>query len=164
MTIEKVSMGRFQVFDQPIAVPGNCIVCGSVGDNKRKFVDFGITLEFTGVVYFCTFCLSELSEAMGFVSREQLDEAIEVIKKKNEELKELADECERLRSIANAIDFLGLHSVGPASPDVSSDRDDDASHDGDVESESRNVEGVAKSTDGRGRKNVSNSPTDNVDF
>lgn len=61
---------RIQVMDTPLSAPGTCAICGVPGpcEDGRKFVDFGLLLEFYGVVYFCTECISPVALAAGYVS------------------------------------------------------------------------------------------------
>lgn len=62
---------KFQVVPAPIQVPGTCSSCGSSSNEDRDYVDFGLTLDFYGVVYFCTFCFNECANALGYISPEQ---------------------------------------------------------------------------------------------
>lgn len=64
-------LSRFQLLSSPIAVPGKCACCGTA---TRPVVDFGMTLEFYGAVYFCETCLAEAARAIGFVSPEEIAE------------------------------------------------------------------------------------------
>lgn len=52
------ALSRFQVVRMPLMAPGCCSCCGS-SDPARTYLDFGMTLEFHGVVYFCHLCLTE---------------------------------------------------------------------------------------------------------
>ena len=45
-------------------LPGTCIVCGSA---DKPVLDFGMSLEFHGVVYFCRDCITEAALAFGDV-------------------------------------------------------------------------------------------------
>lgn len=57
---------RFKVCDVAALKPGVCALCGSAGGDGRQFVDFGKTMDWYGVVYFCTFCVSEAAKLLGF--------------------------------------------------------------------------------------------------
>lgn len=63
---------RFRVSNSPDEMPGHCIVCGA-SDNDRQYIDFGMSLDFYGVVYFCTHCFAEASAAAGFLPVQMLD-------------------------------------------------------------------------------------------
>ena len=66
---------RIQVMDTPVAAPGTCVICGVPGpcEDGRKFVDFGLLLEFYGVVYFCTECISPVALAAGYISSVEME-------------------------------------------------------------------------------------------
>lgn len=71
---------KFQVVPAPIQVPGTCVSCGSSRTDDRDYIDFGLTLDFVGVIYFCTFCMSECANTIGYISPEQarrLEEQVE---------------------------------------------------------------------------------------
>ena|SRR3990170_6848354 len=53
-------LSKFQVMDLPIMAPGKCSNCGGTRIGDRKYVDFGLTLEYYGIVYLCTLCIKEL--------------------------------------------------------------------------------------------------------
>lgn len=61
------AQSRLKVLDNPVLAPGICCLCGSAGDGKRKFIDFGKQLDWFGAVYFCTECFREVAEASDFV-------------------------------------------------------------------------------------------------
>lgn len=41
----------------PLVLPAQCVACG-YGGNDRRYVDFGLDLEFYGVVYLCENCMN----------------------------------------------------------------------------------------------------------
>lgn len=62
---------KFRVLESPREIPGVCQSCGSSRTDDRDYVDFGLTIDFLGVVYFCTFCFTECANTLGFLSVEQ---------------------------------------------------------------------------------------------
>lgn len=71
---------RVTVMDYPVALPGRCAICGyGGGDSNRRFIDFGLQLDYYGAVNFCTECIREVAESIGYVPREFLDKAEEEI-------------------------------------------------------------------------------------
>lgn len=94
---------RFQVLDNPNALPGKCTLCGSVGGDGRKFVDFGMSLDYYGVVYFCTFCVTELAEAIGFISERRFNEIREAYNDLGRQYNSLLEEA---REVENAARIL----------------------------------------------------------
>lgn len=73
--IELSPNSRFSIHDNPNVAPGFCCVCKHPGGDGRKFVDFGMQLDWFGAVYFCTYCFTEAAQAFGFVS---LDKHVEL--------------------------------------------------------------------------------------
>lgn len=67
---------RFRVLNVAIKKPGTCFVCKSDGGDERQFVDFGKTVDWYGVVYICTFCVSEVAKMLGLGSVEALESKI----------------------------------------------------------------------------------------
>lgn len=70
--VEKVAeenpQSRFRIINAPIHKPGVCALCGSAGGDGRQFIDFGKTMDWYGVVYFCTFCIIEAGYLLGLHS------------------------------------------------------------------------------------------------
>lgn len=147
-------MTRFQLVDVPVLMPGNCIICGSVGDDERKFVDIGITIEFIGTVYFCTHCMSEALNIMGFVSKEAYEAMRAEVKQRDETIQGLEHECSSLHRLVDAIDAIGglSRSVEPSESATSDETPDDAG-----EPAERNKSELAKPSDGKRRKDVHGS-------
>lgn len=75
--LELSPQSRFSVHDNPDVAPGKCAVCSSVGGDGRKFIDFGMQLDWYGAVYFCTFCVTELASAGGYVAVENYRKAVD---------------------------------------------------------------------------------------
>lgn len=81
MTTELSPQSRIKVLDIPVAAPGTCILCGTAGIDDRKFVDFGKTVDWIGVIYFCTECISEVARAVGWVPVAEFDKLLQELKK-----------------------------------------------------------------------------------
>lgn len=91
---------RVYILDTPVALPGHCVMCRASRNDDRKYVDFGMQLDFYGSVIFCTFCIRDVAAAVGFVPNTLLVEAtheytnsvkenmacIDELRKKNEAL------------------------------------------------------------------------------
>jgi hypothetical protein len=60
---------RFKVLDNPILPPGTCIMCKSAGGDGRQFIDLGITVDWFGCIYFCTYCISEAGKLIGLAPK-----------------------------------------------------------------------------------------------
>lgn len=64
---------KIQILDVPRMNPGKCVLCGASDGEDRQYVDIGVTIEWYGVVYFCTFCFTEALNIIGSLSKEQAD-------------------------------------------------------------------------------------------
>lgn len=99
---------RFHILDEPLAAPGKCMLCGiSYGNGERKFIDTGVDLDWYGVVYYCTSCILEVSNQLGYSSFEQVQSMCKDYNSVIGMNQELAKENESLRS---AIVALGQHT------------------------------------------------------
>jgi hypothetical protein len=70
MPVEINVTGRFHVLDQPYAAPSKCAFCGlgHSQDGKVSFIDTTLDLDFYGVVYICSTCLTEIAASLDYVS------------------------------------------------------------------------------------------------
>lgn len=98
--------GRFQVCKTPPNLPGKCVVCGAWGGDGRDFVDFGFDIDFYGTVYFCSCCLTECTNKLGYISPTQWTS----VNNMNDELitrvQTLEADNALLRTALSATDFL----------------------------------------------------------
>lgn len=96
-----MTLGRIQILDNPVAPPAKCIVCGAAtGDDKRKFIDFGFTEEWYGVIYFCSLCLTEIFTELNFVEYSTYKTLLE----QNQELKRALDDANvRIESLSDTL-------------------------------------------------------------
>ena len=106
---------RVQVLDHPQVDPAYCVMCRTGGGvDGRKFIDFGLQLEFFGAVIFCTYCIAPVAEACGYVP--QLNyKALET--KYEQEYKISSALTENNRILSNAMVGLlqcNLSSIGSA--------------------------------------------------
>jgi len=60
---------RFAVLDRPMLPPGVCAVCGSP---SNPVIDFNLSVEWFGVVYFCLVCLNAAAEKAGLYEARQI--------------------------------------------------------------------------------------------
>jgi hypothetical protein len=56
---------RFRITNVATLAPGTCILCKSDGGDGRQFIDLGITVDWFGAMYFCTFCIREAASLLG---------------------------------------------------------------------------------------------------
>lgn len=87
-----------------LAQPGKCISCGS-GDKSRRYADFGLDIEFYGVVYLCELCLDHAFSELKYSGVQHLTAEINALRTR---IEEMANEREY---------FLGvIRSVGVPEP------------------------------------------------
>ena len=68
---QAIANSRIQVRNNAPALPGKCVVCGTPGDIEdpdRTFIDFGFDLDDYGTVYFCSTCMNQIANALGYIS------------------------------------------------------------------------------------------------
>lgn len=98
------ALSRIQVVDAPPAAPGHCALCGTT---QGPMVDFGMNMEFYGVIYFCIEnCLVELANSFDYHSPRQWKMLMNQIDDQREELNKLRDQNEQL---LNTIDHINSY-------------------------------------------------------
>lgn len=155
-----IANSRFQILDVPAAAPGKCAVCGFAGrEYNRQYVDFGMSLDFYGVVYFCTDCLKAAAVRIG-MSDEHSVEEINVLRRfydsKIEELRTLlaGDYLESYRDILIE-HFTAIRNLLPVSNSSSSD--------GDSEDESAGTTGTKQGRRTTSKQRSNDVPVDTSD-
>lgn len=99
---------RVQVVDAPVAHPGFCALCGSPGGDGRKFIDTQWSPEeFYGVVYYCTYCFSEIANQVGYQTTDQVMDTQRRLVETENRLREVLDECANLRIAVDALAASG---------------------------------------------------------
>lgn len=89
---------RVQVLDNPMGPPGKCIICGNGADKDRKWIDFGVTVDFLGAVYICSLCIDEVCNALNYASPEQTSKMLSQIKLTQTANRRLESERNALRT------------------------------------------------------------------
>lgn len=77
--LEMLRMSKYRILAVPDVSPGKCANCGSSKNDGRKYVDFGLQVDWYGAVFLCGECLHDVSNAMGLFDalRAELVEAQE---------------------------------------------------------------------------------------
>jgi len=101
-------MGQVQVVDIPEVLPQVCSVCGSGRlDDGRKYVDTGLSLDYYGIVYFCTICLDQIVRQVGsfvpIAEYKSLEQWVVFYRDKSEIL---TQKVGVLNDLVNNVDFL----------------------------------------------------------
>lgn len=95
-------LDRFQLIEgTPPALPGKCAVCGTTAG---PMIDFGLELDFYGVVYLCVDnCMVQLANAFEYRSPRQWRMLMNQINDQRDEINKLRDQNEQLTSALTAI-------------------------------------------------------------
>lgn len=122
---------RVTIMNYPVALPGKCTICGyGGGDGRRRFIDFGLSLDFFGAVNFCTDCMAEISRKIGFIPKEEFD----MLRLENSELRSIIDDLRNVSDIRRDLADFGaalskkfgvLEEIEHRNVDLSSERSDD---------------------------------------
>lgn len=105
--------GRFQICKVPPNLPGKCVVCGAWGSDGRDFVDFGFDIDFYGTVYFCSCCLTEVCNQLGYINPEQWTSVNTMNDELIRRIQSLEAENGLLRSSLSSIDLVRSY-YGPS--------------------------------------------------
>lgn len=72
VAVEQRAQAKVKVLPVPVALPHKCASCGcSTNEDGRAFYDFGINVNYYGVIYVCTECIVGLMNDVGWVSPAQ---------------------------------------------------------------------------------------------
>lgn len=100
---------RLQVISRPLTGPGCCAICGYNGTNTnnpadvRVFLDFQLDIDYYGRIYWCSGCLLEAANALGWTSVGQTEELRGKVSEQESELIVLREQNERLRSSLSSL-------------------------------------------------------------
>jgi hypothetical protein len=67
MTVQ-TSISKFRWLELPAALPAKCISCGAV---DRPVIDFGMSFDRYGAVYFCEDCIGEAARVFGYIKPQE---------------------------------------------------------------------------------------------
>jgi hypothetical protein len=62
--LEMLRMTKYRILDVPDFKPHKCANCGSTKEDGRKYVDFGLQVDWYGTVYLCGHCVHDIANAM----------------------------------------------------------------------------------------------------
>jgi hypothetical protein len=71
--LEMLRMSKYRVKDVPDVQPGKCANCGASKNDGRKYVDFGLHVDWYGAVFICSLCLKEVVSESGIFDHVQED-------------------------------------------------------------------------------------------
>lgn len=147
------TVNKFQLINgYPPASPSKCVSCGKF---SGTFIDFSLSIDWYGAVYFCSACFTEGCHLLGFHSEEKVALMDKEITELTSDKRNLLEEIEELKNALDA--FRTVSSF------VDSTKPDDVSTVEDVSAERTKPEPVnskpARSKQGSSKSNdVSGSP------
>lgn len=134
---------RIQVLEVPVALPAKCGICGFAGSDGRTYVDFGLDVDWYGVVYFCSTCFQTAGNALGYCSPAQTLELKIQVEGLLDKSQRVEAENARLRAALDAIDFLPRSDISSSKAAKSEPKESD-----------KNESGSSKSTAKSGPANI----------
>lgn len=63
--LEMLRMSKYKFYAVPMFKPGKCANCGASKDDGRKYVDFGLEVDFFGTLFLCTICIEDIARNAG---------------------------------------------------------------------------------------------------
>lgn len=164
--LEMLNMTKYRIVEIPDKKQAKCSNCGSTKNDGRKYVDFGLEVDWYGIVFLCGLCVYDIARTMDcfadYINR------IDKLEAENETLKNLllakGDTLElMLGSLMGEVKeyFDGLRAISNNNEsNFSTVVDFNSSSSTDNTTESDRAPGKAeqrtsKSTTGSGLKNVS---------
>lgn len=72
--LEMLRMSKYRIVAVPDFKPGKCANCGSSKNDGREYIDFGLEVDWYGIVFICGTCLIDVANHMGLFNqlRDQL--------------------------------------------------------------------------------------------
>jgi hypothetical protein len=100
---------KFQIITTT-QLPHKCVACGSEADGRKEFIDFGISFDFEGCIYFCMGCAEEVARTIGFITSEELESALSRTEAMERELEE---ERNRVRALTDTFTAFNIPDDNP---------------------------------------------------
>lgn len=109
-----VASSKVRILEAPILAPGTCMLCGASRNDDRGYIDMGKDIQFVGVIYFCTFCMTEVANAIGCLMPEQAAALENELDAARQRILEFETKDRTLNDAINTLRNTGLF-VDPAS-------------------------------------------------
>lgn len=114
--LEMLRMSKYRILDVPDLKPGKCANCGSSKNDGRKYVDFGLEVDWFGIVFICGICLGDVARQMGLFK--VYEDKIAELESKLKSFTDLKTEGKVLQDVVLKTFeevkeyFVSLHSTG----------------------------------------------------
>lgn len=110
------TVNKFQLINgYPPASPGKCVSCGKF---SGMFVDFSLSIDWYGAVYFCVDCFTEGCHLFGFHSEEKVSLMDKEITELTNDKSSLLEEIEELKNALAAFRTVSSFTSSIESDDV----------------------------------------------
>jgi len=156
--LEMLRMTKYRFLDVPQMKPGKCSNCGSSKVDGRKYLDFGLEVDWYGIVYICSLCLLDITNNIGlFVP---YNEEIKKLQREVIALRALNDRGQELQNVVlHTFEEVKNHFVDVQSPSNYTDADINPSMEPDKAATNssgtfKTESGVTKSTPSSRRSDV----------
>lgn len=63
--LEMLRMSKYRILPIPDFKPGVCANCGSAKTGDRQYIDFGLEIDWHGIIYLCSLCLKDIATELG---------------------------------------------------------------------------------------------------
>ena len=166
--LEMLNMSKYRILDIPDKKDTRCANCGSTKNDGRKYVDFGLEVDWHGIVFLCGLCVKDIALQMG--AFDVMSNKINSLVTDNEKLKNLllaqGDAIEsNLSNLMGEVKeyFAGLSANTPwdgsgsstASYVVSSEESNESNSDSTESTTPKNTRRATKPTTSSGPENFS---------
>lgn len=163
--LEMLRMSKYRILAVPDVNPAKCANCGSAKCDGRNYVDFGLQVDWYGVVYLCTECLKDIAGKAGLFRGLELRilQLEEEVKNRTVDRLTLKNfEATVLRTFEEVRErFVDLHSTGDDSGpgnndsvDSSADESGKSGTDSTEPGTTKSEQPTSKSSTVSGRKDV----------
>jgi hypothetical protein len=105
-----VATSKVQILEAPRLLPGTCMLCGTSRTDDRQYIDIGKDIQFVGVIYFCTFCMTEIANRLGCLMPEQTKALEDELDAARQRILEFETKDETLNAAINTLRDTGLFS------------------------------------------------------
>src|SRR6267154_2524530 len=113
---------RVVVRDYPEVPPSKCVLCGGqTRHDGRKYIDLGTNIRGYGALYFCSICLGQICNTLGWLDPIQAAALKLELDGYRSRVTRLEDENDRLRAALSKLDFVRTALVHDAGPDASTE-------------------------------------------
>ncbi len=103
------TVGKFQIIEGYLPIsPSKCMACGSF---HGTFVDFGLNDDWYGAVYFCSACVTDMADQLGFHSPAQWAHMETAFKKQEQEINFLNEQLKRYKDAVDALGSVGIYAM-----------------------------------------------------